>query len=66
MKYNSDFDYIEMDESVVDESEQLYSDVDGKSLHLIANILGPDIRDKLLVPVVDDVRLHNRRDKCAI
>lgn len=49
-----------------DDSELLHSDFDDKTLNLIADLMGPDIRDKLLVPVVDDVRLHNRSDKHAI
>jgi len=48
------------------EEELLYSDFDDKTLQLVADLMGPDIRDKLLVPVVDDVRFLDRRDKHAI
>lgn len=54
-------EYIEFDDS-----ELLHSDFDDKTLNLIADLMGPDIRDKLLVPVVDDVRLHNRFGVYAI
>lgn len=48
-------DYIEMDESEMMDS--IFSD---DVLHLISVILGPEVRDRLLYPVVDDVRLHNK------
>lgn len=46
-------DYIEMEEG------ELESAVSDKTLHLVLLFCGPDIRDKLLYPVVDDVRVYS-------
>lgn len=35
-----------------DESEHLYSDFNDKSLRLIMDLCGPDVKDKLLIPRV--------------
>ena len=56
--------YIEFDDS-----ELLHSDFDDKTLQLVAELMGPEIRDLLLVPlvpVVDNVRFSSRTDKHAI
>ena len=55
-------EYIEFDES-----EYLYSDVTELTLQFIADMYGPEVRDKLLVPkVVADVRLPTRDAQHAV
>lgn len=48
-----------------DESEHSYSDFDDETLRLIEQLMGPDIRNKLLITpeqVMASVRLCNRHD----
>ena len=47
-------DYIDM------EDDGLESAVSDDTLYLVLLFCGPDVRDKLLYPVVDDVRHLNR------
>ena len=59
--FGGTMEYIEMDES-----ESLGSTVSEETLRLVAAILGPEVKDMLLYPVVEDVRLHRQFVRDAI
>lgn len=52
-----------------DESEHSYSDFDDETLRLIEQLMGTEIRNKLLITpeqVVESVRLYSRNNKRVI
>lgn len=53
-------EYIDMEE------DALECAVSPQVLYMVLVFLGPEARDKLLYPVVDDVRLHDRSSAHAI